>query len=236
MEVINKLLDYKNLKIVQNTQMFKFSLDSILLPNFIDYKVKYKRILDIGTGSAPIPLIISQKSDAKIDAIEVQKEVFKLAQKTVKINNLEEQIHLINKDVLEWYKTVETDTYDLIVCNPPYFKNNNKNSNQSKSIARHEEDLSLDSIFKIARKILINNGRIVLVHRTNRFIEIINLMQKHNIEPKRCQFIYTKLNHESNIMLIEGTKNGRIGFKLMDPLYVHNEDGSYADKIKEIFR
>jgi tRNA1(Val) A37 N6-methylase TrmN6 len=235
-EAINYLLGYKNLKIVQNTQMFSFSLDSILLPNFIDYKVTYKRILDIGTGNAPIPLVISTKTKAKIDAIEIQKETFELAVKTIKINNLESQINLINDDVLEWYKTVETDTYDLIVCNPPYFKSSLENENISKKIARHEKDLSLENLFMIAKKILKNKSRIVIVHRPERMIEITCIMKKYNIEPKRIQLIYPKIGKDANILLIEGVKNGKTGLKIEKPIYSHNEDGTYTEEIEKYFK
>ena len=131
-EKINYIINDK-LKIVQNINMFCFSIDSILLPNFIDYKVKYKKILDIGTGNAPIPLVISSKISAKIDAIEIQEEVYKLAIKSVKINNLEDQINVINADLNEWYQNIISDTYDLITCNPPYFNNDNKSEKISSS-------------------------------------------------------------------------------------------------------
>jgi tRNA1(Val) A37 N6-methylase TrmN6 len=235
-EAINYLLGYKELKIVQNTQMFSFSLDSILLPNFIDYKVSYKRILDIGTGNAPIPLVISTKIKAKIDAIEIQKDIFELAVKTIKLNNLEDQINLINDDVLNWYKTVETDTYDLIVCNPPYFKSSLVNENINKKIARHETDLSMENLFMIAKKLLKNKARIVLVHRPERLIDIISIMKKYNIEPKRIQFIYPKTYKDANILLIEGVKNGKTGLKIEKPIYSHNEDGTYTKEIEKYFK
>lgn len=236
MEVINHLLGYENLKIVQNTQMFSFSLDSILLPNFVDYKVKYNRILDIGTGNAPIPLILSAKTKAKIDAIEIQKEAFELAKKTIRLNNLENQINLINEDVLNWYKRIETDTYDLILCNPPYFKNVNLNPSKEKRIARHEENLNLETLFLIAKKILKNKGRIVVVQRPERLIDIVTNMKKNNIEPKRIQYVYPKEEKEAIILLIEGVKNGKSGLKIHYPLVAHDENGFYTEQIKQKFQ
>lgn len=236
MEVINHLLGYENLKIVQNTQMFSFSLDSILLPNFVDYKVKYNRILDIGTGNAPIPLILSAKTKAKIDAIEIQKEAFELAKKTIRLNNLENQVNLINEDVLNWYKRIETDTYDLILCNPPYFKNVNLNPSKEKRIARHEENLNLETLFLVAKKILKNKGRIVVVQRPERLIDIVTNMKKNNIEPKRIQYVYPKEEKEAIILLIEGVKNGKSGLKIHYPLVAHDENGFYTEQIKQKFQ
>ena len=122
METINDLLGYEDIKIYQNPEMFSFSLDSVLLPNFVTINKNIKNILDIGTGNAPIPLILSTKTNAHIIAVEIQKDVYALAQKTVKINNLENQINLINADIKQIYQTMEPNYYDVITCNPPYFK------------------------------------------------------------------------------------------------------------------
>jgi tRNA1Val (adenine37-N6)-methyltransferase len=231
MKVINTLFGNEKLQIVQDTQMFKFSLDSVLLPHFIDYSVQYKRILDIGTGNAPIPIIMSQNTSAKIDAIEVQKSAFLLAKESIELNGLCDQIDVINDNVIDWYRHIETDTYDLIVCNPPYFKNVNKSNNESKTIAKHEGDLTIEILMKIAKKILKNKGRIALVHRTERLMNIIVAMKNNNIEPKRIQLIYPKLGKNSNIILIEGVKNGNESLKILDPIYVHSENGEYTEQI-----
>ena len=161
-----------------------------------------------------------------------------MAFKSVKINNLENQIKILNMDVNDLSSIYETDTFDLITCNPPYFKVKNKsntNFNKVKSIARHEHNLELDNVFKCAKKILKNNGRIALVHRTDRLIDIIMLMKNNNIEPKRMQFVYPFSNSQSNLVLIEGAKNGNPGFILEKNIIVHNDDGSYTDFITNIF-
>lgn len=238
MEVINYLLGYENLKIYQDTDIFHFSLDSVLLPNFIIINKKIKRILDIGTGNAVIPIILATKTKCQIDAVEIQKKSFNLALKSIKCNKLVDQVHLIRADIREYYRQIETDTYDLITCNPPFFKiheESNLNLNEEKAIARHEVALNIDDIMKISKKLLKNNGTIALVHRPERLIEIISLMKKHNIEPKRIQFIYPKHDKNANIMLIEGTKNGKIGLKVLPPIYTHEENGDYTKQIKKYF-
>lgn len=238
METINYLLGYENLHIYQNTKMFNFSLDSVLLPNFVTINKKTKRILDIGCGNAVIPMILTTKTDALIDGVEIQKEAYELGVKSVKLNKLDKQINLYNQDIKEFYKSKETDIYDTITCNPPFFKISEKtrfNDTKYKSIARHELSLNLEDIMVIAKKLLKNNGNIAIVHRTDRLIDIIEVMRKHNIEPKKIRFIYPKVNTESNIVLVEGTKNGKPGLKILNPLISHNENDEYTDELKKYF-
>ena len=236
MKVINDLLGF-NMKIVQDTNYFKFSLDSALLYNFLKLKDNIK-ILDICSGNCPIPLMISTKVKEKIYAVEVQKEVYELGKETIEINNLNNKIELLNMDAKNLTKMFETDTFDLITCNPPYFKineNTKKNDNKIKTIARHEELITIEDIIKLSRKLLKNNGSLVLVHRPERLSEIIVLMKENNISLKRLQFIYPKENTNSNMVLIEGTKNGNNALNVLEPLIVHEEDGEYKDNIKNMF-
>ncbi len=237
-ETINDLVNFNNIKIYQNKNYFNFSLDSILLPNFVILNNKTKKVLDLCTGNIPIPLILSRKTKALIYGVEIQKEIFDLAEKTLKINNLENQIILINKDAKELVNDFETDTFDLITCNPPYFKNSNtskKNNNNIKSIARHEILIKLEDIMNISKKLLKNNGSLSLIHRTDRLIDIITLMRQNNIEPKRIRFIYPKEGKESNLVLIDGRKNGKPGLKILDSLIVHEQNGNYSKEVLKMF-
>ena len=238
MEVTNYLLGYKDKYIVQNTQMFNFSLDSVLLPNFVTLNKNIKNILDIGCGNAPIPLILSTKTNALITGVEIQKDVYDLAVKSVKINDLENQIKIINADINELYNKFETESFDVITCNPPFFKvseQSNLNKSDYKTIARHEVKLNLDDIFKISKKLLKNNGYVAIVHRPERLLDILESMKKYNIEPKKIQFIYPKTNMEANILLVEGKKNGNKGLKILPPIYTHLENGEYTEQIKKYF-
>lgn len=238
METINYLLGYKDLKIIQDNEMFNFSLDSVLLPNFITINKKIEKILDIGCGNAPIPLILSTKTNAKIIGVEIQNEVASLAKRNIELNKLTEQIEIVNEDINNYVQKLETDSFDIITCNPPFFKyieSSNINESEYKTIARHEVKLNLDQIFKISKKLLKNNGTIGIVHRPERLIDIIESMRKNNIEPKKIQFVYPKKNKEANILLIEGSKNGKPGIKILPPLYAHNDDGTYSDEVKKMF-
>ena len=239
MKVTNYLLGYENLKIIQDNEMFNFSLDSVLLPNFITLNETVKNILDIGCGNAPIPLILSAKTKAHITGIEIQKEVSEMAKESVKLNNLENRITIINKDAKEYAKEMTPEYFDIITCNPPYFEvleTSRLNKNDYKTIARHEVTLNLKDILKIARKLLKNGGTLGLVHRPERLIDILTTMREYNIEPKKIRLVYPGKNKEANILLIEGKKNGKKGLKILPPLYSHNPDGSYTEEIQKYFK
>lgn len=235
MKVLNDILWSGNLKIYQNDDAFKFSIDSVLLAKFVTINKKTKQILDIGTGNAPIPLILSLRTNANITGIELQKESYELAIESIKYNKLEDRIKIINDNIKEM--DLENNYYDTIVCNPPYFKNNSLISdNNSKALAKSEISLSLEDIFKISKKVLKNKGNIAIINRPERLADIICLMRKYSIEPKIIQFVYPKVNKSANHVLIEGTFNGNSGLKLLKPLFVHNEDDSYTEEILNIYK
>ena len=239
METINDLVGYDNLKIYQNDDWFKFSLESVLLPNFVSINPSTKSILDLCTGNAPIPLILSTRTNAHITGVEIQKDIYDLACKTIKINQLDNQIKIINDDISNIKDKYESDSFDIITVNPPYFKTSEesiKNQDLHKTIARHEYKITLEDIIKISRKLLKNNARLAMVHRTERFFEIIKVLEQNNLTPKKIQFIHPKANTPSNLFMVEAVKNGKDGATFLSPLYIHNEDGTYRDEILEIFK
>lgn len=239
MELINDLVGINNLKIFQNDDWFKFSLESVLLPYFVTVNLKCKNVLDLCTGNAPIPLILSTRTKANIIGVEIQEDVYSLAKKSVSINNLDDQIKLINDDLVNLKNMYTGDNFDVITCNPPYFKNielSKKNIDEHKVIARHEVAVTLEDIIKTAVYLLKNDGYFAMVHRTERFFEVTDLLKKYNLIPKKIQFIYPKIDTESNLFMIECVKNGKSGVKFLSPLYIHNEDGTYRDNIKKIFQ
>ena len=236
--VINDLVNYKNLKIFQNKDYFNFSLDSIMLPNFVHFNKKDKKILDLCTGNAPIPLIMSTKTEANIIGIEIQTEVYELAYESIKMNNLEKRITILNMDAKDYAKNENSDTFDIITCNPPYFKINEntlRNDNDIKTNARHEVLINIEDIAKIARKLLKNNSSLYIVHRSERFSEIVNILKKYNLTSKRARFIYPKITAGSNMFLLEARKNASDGLIIEKPLIVHNEDGSYTSEVLSMF-
>ena len=237
MKVINDLLNINNMKIVQDTDYFNFSLDSVLLSNYVEPK-KGDKIIDFCSGNCPVPMILTTKTKSKIYAVEIQKEVYKLGLESIKLNNLDKQIELLNMDVKDVISKFETDSFDIITCNPPYFKTNEmtkQNDNEIKRIARHEICITLDDIFKVSKKLLKNNGKIVMIHRPERLEEIFKSMKDNNITPKIVQFIYPKEGQNSNMVIIEGRKNARKGIKVLPPIIVHNKNNEYRDEIKRMF-
>ena len=238
MKILNDLLDYNDMKIYQDDEYFNFSLDSVLLANFVSLRSRIKNVLDMGTGNAPIPLIMTTRTEAKIYGIELQKEIFDLAKESVSINKLDDKIELINDDIKNLRKYFEQGFFDVITCNPPYFKvseDSNLNESEIKTNARHETKITLEDVISISRQMLDNNGIIAVVHRTDRLIEIIELMRKNNIEPKRIRFVYPKVGEESNLVLVEGRKNGNVGLKVLPPLIAHEKNGEYSKEVKEMF-
>lgn len=237
MKVLNDLLWDGELKIFQDTEMFKFSLDSVLLSNFVTINKSTNRILDIGTGNSPIPLMLTKKTKAKIDAIEIQKESYELGYESIKYNNLQNQINIILGDIREKYKELENNFYDAIISNPPYYRQNVKIPlYDNKKIARNEQSLSLNDIFVISKKLLKDGGNIAIVIDTDRLTEVIELMKNNSIEPKRLQFVYPKETKNSKILLIEGTKNGKPGIKVLNPIFIQDSSNQYTSFIENILK
>lgn len=236
-EVINDLLGYDGLKIIQRPDMFNFSLDSTLLAMFAPIQNKTKKILDLGTGNAPIPLFLSLRTTASITGIEIQKDVFDIAKRNIELNKLTHQITIKQDDIKGIHKQYENSEFDLITCNPPFFKyheTSNTNKNDYKTIARHEVLITLEDIIIEAKRLLKTKGSLSMVHRTDRVIEIIETLRKHGFSINRMRFVYPKKGENSNMVLIDARNNGNTGLKLLEPLYVHQEDG-YTDEIKEFF-
>ena len=223
---------HKEIKVFQDDDLFKINTDTEVLGEFINI-YKEDTVLDMGTNTGALMLYANLFNPKKIIGLEINKKALELAKKNLDINGVN-NYELIEGNII----TYENDPVDVIICNPPYFKYEKDsilNKNDVKSIARHEISIKLEDIFRIAKKLLKNGGSIYLIHRTDRLIEIIEKMKENNIEPKKIRFIYPKINKESNLVLIEGKKNGKIGLKLLSPLIVHNEDGSYTDEVLKMF-
>lgn len=219
MKVQNDLFDY-GMQIFQNTDSFKLSIDSILIAEFAKVE-KNDKIIDLCTGNAAIPLILSSKYENKIVGIELQKDIFDLAYESVFYNNKEKQIKLINDNVKNIFNYFPGNNFDVVICNPPYFKyleTSHVNTSLTKKIARHEVEIDLGNIFEIASKLLNHKKRFYLVHLSERIEEIILLSNKCNLIVKQIQPIYPKYVKNSNICLFEFVKKANSGVKLLSPL------------------
>ena len=226
-KVKNDLFDYKNRYIMQMQDGFKFSLDSLLLAEFVKVKKDDKKILDMCTGNAPVPLVLSLKTNAEIVGFEIQKEISELALESVAINGLEKNIRIINDDIKNIDNYFESNTFDIITCNPPYFKTKEdgyRNKNDFLTLARHEIAIDLETIFKIAFKYLKDNKTFYLVHRVERLDDIIVLARENKMNVKELQFISTKKEKVANTILVKCVKNGKPGIKLRKEICVDNLD------------
>lgn len=237
-EVLNNLLGYEGLKIIQRPDMFNFSLDSTLLADFVNPTKKVKKILDLGTGFAPIPLFLSLKTDAKIIGVELQEDVAEMANRNVKINQLNHQIQIMNEDIKNLKTYFAPSSFDLITCNPPFFKykeTSNVNESEYKTLARHEKAINLETIIQVANYLLNNKAHFYLVHRTERLAEVLILLKKYGFAVKRLRFIHPKEKQPSNMILLDASKQGREGLTVVPPLFVH-EGLDYSDDVKRIFK
>ncbi len=224
--VLNDLFDY-GLYIYQYDDKFKFSLDSILLAEFVELKSTTNTIVDFCTGNAPIPMILSTKCSAKIYGFEIQKNIYKLALARVKENGLNDQIEIINVNMKDAFEYLLPESVDVVTCNPPYFKvNGNKsliNETKEKAIARHEITMDLDSLVASAKYVLKNKAPFYLVHRCDRLEEILKTLDKYGFKVKKLQFVYAGFNKDAIMVLIKATKNGKIGnLKVGKPIDILN--------------
>ena len=218
--MINDLLNY-DFKIYQNDDSFKFSIDSVLLAEFININYRAKNIIDLCTGNAPIPMILSTKFDRNIYGIELQKDIYELGKKSVDLNNIN-NINLINADVKDIVNKFDFK-FDIITCNPPYFKVDNNsiiNESYSKAVARHELCITLEDIISISSKIIKSSGSLYLVHRCDRFVEILELLKKYKFGLRRLQFVYDSENSNSCFLLIEAKYECKDDLKVLKPLYI----------------
>lgn len=222
MKEINDLYDY-GYKIVQKSDYFKFSLDSMLLANFVSINMTDSKLLDFCTGNCPIPIILSN-SIKNIVAFEVQKEIYELGDESLKLNNIN-NVRLINDDIKNIGNYYNDGYFDIITCNPPYFKvidSSRINDNSVKAIARHEILIKLEDIVSLAYKFLRDKGKLYIVYRPDRLMELLKLFDKYKFGVKKLQCCYNNSDSLSSMILIEAMKNGQDDLKILAPLYTEN--------------
>ena len=239
-EVLNDFWTIDNMKIIQRNDHFNYSIDSILLAGFITINKNIKNIVDLGTGNGSIPMLLSCRSSAKIEGIEIQESSVDLAKRNILLNNLENNINIIHGDI-NLYKTFFThQSRDAVVVNPPFFKVDHTpgqiNNIKHLSLARHEISIDLDKIMEASAYILKNRGYFAIVHRADRLIDVLESMRKQKLEPKRLQFCHSKVEKESKTILVEGIKGAKPGLIVLPPIFIHNNDGTYSDEVLNIFK
>lgn len=238
MIVKNRLLNFKDKVIYQDDDYFSFSLDSLLLANFVTINYRFKNIIDLCSGNAVIPMLLTYRTKANIVGVEVQNEIVNLANMSILENGLGNKIKIDKLNVKDVGLVYDCGFFDVVTCNPPYFKYKSDsliNDNIVKTIARHEILINFDDIVKSCSYLVKNGGYVAFVHRPDRFVEIIDTMRKYGITPKRVRFVYPKKGRDANILLVEGIKNGNEGLKILAPLFVYDDDGNYDSEIIKMF-
>lgn len=234
----HELLGYPRFIIYQQKDLFRFTIDSMLLAGFVEIKKNVKNIIDLGTGNGVIPIYLTLKTNANIYGVEIQKETYDLGVMSVNKNQLESQITLINDDLKNAPKIFQDKSFEIVTCNPPYFKylkSSNINKNDYLTIARHEVLTNLEEILKTSYKLLKDKGSLFLIHRPERLVEIITLMRQFKLEPKKIRFVYPKMDKKANHVLIEGVKNAKPGsLKVLNPLYIY-QDGKLTEEVLSIY-
>ncbi|MGV3026842.1 tRNA1(Val) (adenine(37)-N6)-methyltransferase [Clostridium thermobutyricum] len=222
--------------LIQKKDGFKFGVDAVLLSHFANVKKKH-RVIDLCTGTGIIPFLLEGKYSPKdILGIEIQDEFVDMANRSAALNKTH-NISFISEDLKNLKALKNIDKADVITVNPPYKLNNAGivNPSDKLAIARHEIMCNLENVIEASRILLKDNGRIYMVHRPERLADIITLMRKYKIEPKRIQMVHPKLGKAPNIVLVEGQRDGGAFLKWDEPLYVYNEDGSISDEINKIY-
>ena len=231
-------LGCNNLKIIQNKNWFCFGIDSVLLVNFSKNIKKSANVLDLGTGTGIIPILLSGKNDfKKAIGVEVQENVAEMARRSVELNNLENKIEIVCDNIINLKERYKNSKFDVIITNPPYKKGGEGvvNEVEEKLISRHEVKANLEDFIKTASSLLKDKGEFYIVHRPERLVDILSLMREYKIEPKLMQFVCSSYNKLPKLVLIKGIRNANAFLKVEKNLYIYDEKGNYTKEIMDIY-
>ena len=224
-------------RIIQNSEKFCFGMDAVLLSGFARVKTG-ARVLDMGTGTGIIPILLEGKTKAAhLTGLEIQEESADMARRSILLNHLEKKIDIVTGDIKEAGNLFQAASFDVITCNPPYMigQHGIANPDTPKAIARHEVLCTLEDVVKNAALLLKPGGYFFMVHRPFRLAEIITMMTKYKLEPKRMQLVHPYVDKEPNMVLIEGCRGGKSRMTVEKPLIVYKEQNEYTDDIYEIY-
>ena len=231
-------LERNGLKIIQDTKRFCFGMDAVLLTGFIGKLREGDRVLDMGTGTGIIPILLSAKTEAShFDALEIQPDSADMASRSVAMNGLTDKIAVITGDIKEASVIFKKASFDAVTCNPPYMigEHGLKNPDDAKSIARHEIKCTFEDVAREAAAVLKPGGSLFLVHRPFRLSEIMITLSKYSLEPKRMQLVYPYVDKEPNMVLIQAVRGGKSRLTVEKPLIVYKDVNVYTDEIYDIY-
>lgn len=230
-------LKVSGFKVIQEEKRFCFGIDAVLLSDFVSTG-RNEKICDLGTGTGIIPFLLAAKNQSlKIDALEIQTESCDMAKRSVRLNKLEDRINIVEGDIKTACRYFEKNTYDVVTSNPPYMiaGHGEGNGNDEKTIARHEVLCTLDDVVCSASELLKSQGRFYMIHKPFRLAEIISVMMKYKLEPKRMRLCYPYVDKEPTMVLIEGVKCAKSRIKIESPLIVYEKTGGYTQEVQEIY-
>lgn len=236
-ERIDYLVADESMQIIQSNTAFSFSLDAVLLAQFAYVPIRKGEILDLCTGNGAIPLLLSQRTSAKVVGVEIQDRIADMAKRSVQLNNLTDRLTMLHGDLKHMQEELGQSTFDAVTCNPPYFRHSRQaehNLNPFLTIARHEVSCTLEDVVKACKLHVRPGGKVAIVHRPNRLVDILTLFRTYAIEPKRIRYVYPKKGRDANMLLIEGIRDGKSDCKVLPPLYIYNEDGTYTKEAGDI--
>ena len=224
-------------QIIQDPKRFCFGMDAVLLSGFAKVKPG-SRLLDMGTGTGIIPILLEAKTKAShLTGLEIQEESADMARRSVALNKLEDKITIVTGDIKEAADIFGAASFDVITCNPPYMIEEHGLTNlvKSKAIARHEILCTLEDVISQASKLLKPGGNFFMVHRPFRLAEIMVMLHEYKLEPKRMQLVYPFADKEPNMVLIEANRGGKPRMKIEKPLIIYKEEGVYMPEIYDIY-
>lgn len=231
-------LEYKGLKIIQNKDGFCFGVDSVLLSDYAKGIKKNAKVIDIGTGTGIISILLCKKTNLeKIYGIEIQEEVADMAMRSAKLNHLENKFEVINTNIKDIFSVLNKHEYDVVVTNPPYKKVDTglKSIDEKQLISRHEVECTLEDVIEKASKLLNDLGEFYMVHRAERLVDIMCLLRKYKLEPKNIRFVHSKVQDKPTLILVRAVKCAKEFLKIDKPLIIYDENGEYTDEILEIY-
>ncbi|MBP3953503.1 tRNA1(Val) (adenine(37)-N6)-methyltransferase [Bacillus suaedae] len=224
-----------DLKVIQSSEVFSFSIDAVLLARFVRVPIQKGSILDLCTGNGVIPFLLTTRSKATIVGVDIQERLVHMAARSNQLNQLTDRVSFIVSDI----KELELNqSFDVVTCNPPYFQTVSEkeiNQNVHLAIARHEIHCTLEDVVRLSSKYVKQKGKVAFVHRPERLTDLMTMMREYRVEPKRIQFIHPKPEKEANMVLIEGIKDGSPGVNCLPPIVVYKADGTYSEQFLEIY-
>lgn len=225
-------------KLIQNTKIFCFGMDAVLLCAFTRVE-KGEEVLDLGTGNGVIPILLKGRTEGKhFTGLEIQDVNVNLARRSVQYNRIEDDVLIVQGDIKEASKIFGGASFDVVTTNPPYMNDNHglKNPESHKAIARHEILCTLEDVIREGTKVLKPGGRFNMIHRPHRLVEIIDLMKKYKVEPKRIRMVHPFADKEANMVLIEGIRGAKPMVKIEPPLVIYESAGVYTEEVKNLYQ